>query len=47
MYNVKTKVIPVTMGVIGTLSKSFRKHRESTTGNTGKALQETAILRKI
>jgi hypothetical protein len=45
MWNVKTKVIPVIIGVTGTISKSFRKYL----GNTPrkheiKELEKTAIL---
>jgi hypothetical protein len=32
MWNVKTKVIPVIIGVTGTISESFRKIREQHTG---------------
>jgi len=45
MWNVKTKVIPVIIGVIGTISKSFRKYVSNTTGKHEiKELQKTAIL---
>ena len=44
MWNVKTKVIPIT-GVTGTISKSFRKHVSNIPGNHEvKELQKTAIL---
>jgi hypothetical protein len=33
MWNVKTKVIPVIIGVIGTISKSFRKYVSNIPGN--------------
>jgi len=32
MWNVKTKVIPVIIGVIGTVSKSFRKFVSNISG---------------
>jgi len=45
MWNVKTKVIPVVIGVTGTISKSFRKYVSNITGNHKvKELQKTAIL---
>jgi hypothetical protein len=45
MWNVKTKVIPVIIGVIGTISKSFRKYVSNITGKHEiKELQKTAIL---
>jgi len=45
MWNVKTKVIPVTIGVTGTISKSFRKYLSNIPGNHEvKELQKTAIL---
>ena len=45
MWNVKTKVIPVIIGAIGTISKSFRKYLSNTPGNHEvKELQETAIF---
>jgi len=45
MWNVKTKVIPVTIGVTGTISKSFRKYVSTMPGNHEvKELQKTAIL---
>jgi hypothetical protein len=45
MWNVKTKVIRVIIGVNGTISKSFRKYVSSIPGNHEvKELQKTAIL---
>jgi len=45
MWNVKTKVIPLTTGVTGTISKSFRKYVSSIRGkHEVKELQKTAIL---
>ena len=45
MWNAKTKVIPVTIGAIGTISKSFRKYVSNIPGNHEvKELQKTAIL---
>jgi hypothetical protein len=45
MWNVKTKVTPVIIGAIGTISKSFRKYLSSTPGKHDiKELQKTAIL---
>jgi len=45
MWNVKTKVIPVTIGATGTISKSFRKYVSKLPGNHKvKELQKTAIL---
>ena len=45
MWNVKTKVIPVLIGAIGTISKSFRKYVRNITGkHEVKELQKTAIL---
>jgi hypothetical protein len=45
MWNVKTRVIPVIIGVIGTISKSFRKYVSSIPGNHEvRELQKTAIL---
>ena len=45
MKNVKTKVIPVTIGATGTISKSFRKCVSNVPGNHEvKELQNTAIL---
>jgi len=45
MWNVKTKVIPVIIGAIGTISKSFRKHVSNIPGNQEvKELQKRAIL---
>ena len=44
MKNVKTKVIPVTIGATGTISKSFRKCVSNIPGNHEvKELQKTAI----
>jgi hypothetical protein len=45
MWNVKTRVIPVIIGVIGTISKAFRKYVSNIPGNHKvKELQKTAIL---
>jgi len=45
MWNVKTKVIPVIIGAIGTVSKSFRKYVSNIPGkHEVKELQKTAIL---
>ena len=45
MWNVKTKVIPVIIGVTGTISESFRKYVSNIPGNHEvKELQKTAIL---
>jgi len=45
MWNVKTKVIPVIIGVTGTISKSFRKYVSNIPGkHEAKDLQKTAIL---
>jgi hypothetical protein len=45
MWNVKTNVIPVIIGVTGTISKSFRKYMSNIPGNHEvKELQKTAIL---
>jgi hypothetical protein len=45
MWNVKRKVITVTIGATGTISKSFRKYVSNLPGNHEvKELQKTAIL---
>jgi len=45
MWNVKTKVILVTIGATGAISKSFRKYLSNITGEHNvKELQKTAIL---
>ena len=45
MRNVRTKVIPVITGEIGTISKSFRKYVSNIPGkHEVKELQKTAIL---
>jgi hypothetical protein len=45
MWNVKSRVIPVIIGVTGTISKSFRKYVSTIPGNLEvKELQKTAIL---
>jgi hypothetical protein len=45
MWNVKTKVIPVIIGVTGTISISFRKYVSNIPGNHEvKELQKTTIL---
>ena len=44
LWNVKTKVIPVIIGVTGTISKSFRKYVSNIPGkHEVKELQKTAI----
>ena len=44
-WNVKTKVIPVTVGATGTISKSFTKYLRNMHGKHKiKELQKTAIL---
>jgi hypothetical protein len=48
MWNVKTRVIPVIIGVTGTISKSFRKYVNSIPGNHEvRELQKTAILATV
>jgi hypothetical protein len=45
MCNVKTNVIPTIIWATGTISKSFRKYVNNTSGNHEvKELQKTAIL---
>jgi hypothetical protein len=45
MWNVKIKLIPIIIGAIGTISKTFRKYVSNITGNHEvKELQKTAIL---
>jgi hypothetical protein len=45
MWNVKTKVIPVIIGAIGTISKSIRKYVSNIPGtHEAKELHKTAIL---
>jgi hypothetical protein len=45
MWNVKTKVVPVIIGVTGTISKSFRIYVSNIGGNHEvRELQKTAIL---
>jgi hypothetical protein len=45
MSNVKTKVIPVIIGMTATISKSFRKYVSTITGyHDVKELKKTAIL---
>jgi hypothetical protein len=45
MWNVKTNVLPVIIGVIGIISKSFRKYLSNEPGiHEVKELQKTAIL---
>jgi hypothetical protein len=45
MWNVKTRVIPVTIGARGTISKSFRKYVSTIPGNHEvKELQKIAIF---
>jgi hypothetical protein len=45
MWNVKTRVISVIIGVTGTSSKSFRKYMSTIPGSHEvKELQKTAIL---
>jgi len=45
MWNAKTKLIPVIIGVTGIISKSFRKNTNNLPGkHEVKELQKTAIL---
>ena len=45
MWKVKTRVIPVIIGAIGTISKSFRKYISNIPGNHEvKELKKTTIL---
>jgi len=45
MWNVKTKAIPVIIGVTGAVSKSFRKYVSNIPGkHEFKELQKTAIM---
>jgi hypothetical protein len=45
MWNVKTRVIPIIIGVTGTISKSFRKYKSTIPRNHDvRELQKTAIL---
>jgi len=45
MWNVKTKVIPLITGAIGTISKFYRKYASNIPGkHEVKELQKTAIL---
>jgi hypothetical protein len=45
MWNVKARVIPVTIGATGTTSKSLRKYARNIPGNHDvRELQKTAIL---
>jgi hypothetical protein len=45
MWNVKTRVIRITIGATGTISKSFRKYVSNIPGNHEvRELQKTAIL---
>jgi len=45
MWNIKTKVIAIIVGTIGTISKSFRKYACKIPGkHEVKELQKTAIL---
>ena len=45
MWKVKTRVIPVIIGVTGSISKSFRKYISNIPGNHElKEIQKTAIL---
>jgi hypothetical protein len=45
MWNVKTRVVPVIIGVTGTISKSFRKYVSNIPGNHEvRELQKTVIL---
>jgi hypothetical protein len=45
MWNVNKRVIPVIIGAIGTISKSFRKYVSSIPGNHEvRELQKTTIL---
>ena len=48
MWNVKTNVIPVIIGVTGTISKSFRKYLSKVPGIQKTAILDTAhILREV
>jgi hypothetical protein len=45
MWNVKTKAVPVIIGAIGTVSKSFRIYMSNIPGkHEAEELQKTAIL---
>jgi hypothetical protein len=45
MWNIKTRVVPVTIGATGTISKSFRKYMSTKPGNHEvKEVHKTAIL---
>jgi hypothetical protein len=45
MWKVKTRVIPVIIGAIGTISKPFRKYVSNITGNHDvRELQKAAIF---
>jgi len=45
MWSVKTKVIPVIIGAIGSTSQSFRKYLRNIQGkNEAKELQQSAVL---
>jgi hypothetical protein len=45
MWNVKTGVIPIIIGVTGTISKSFRKYMSTIPGyHDVRELQKTALL---
>jgi hypothetical protein len=45
IWNVKTRVIPVIIGAIGSISKSFRKYVSTIPGNHEvRELQKTAVL---
>jgi hypothetical protein len=45
MLNVKTNVMPVIIGVTGTISESFRNYLSNVPGKHGvKELQTTAVL---
>jgi hypothetical protein len=44
MWNLKTTVIPVITGAIGTISETFRKYLGEHAGKHINELQQTAIL---
>jgi hypothetical protein len=44
MWNVKAKVIPAIIGVMGTIAKSLRQYLSNLKGKYIKELQKTAIL---
>ena len=44
MWNVKTKVIPVIMGAIGTISKSLRKYVSNIPGKRSQGTPENSHI---